>query len=252
MHSQINYGYPWWLSYGHLVIALLAIAVFLVAWRLRWHWIFRAVIGVVAVWALSAFLAVHFLFDVNRPGTLPTAAFLQSGTGRVLDLGAGTGRSSIMVLEERPQCTLVAFDEFGRSYEMHFGGSGTGQQKLLENLRLAGVDSRAEIRQGDMRQLPFEPSSFDAVITAYAIDHLGAKGRKETLAEASRVLKPNGEFLMMVVYKDPVLLYTFGPLLVHMRGGNAEYWDKMLNEAGFDVVENGVKPGTLYVLARKR
>ena len=35
--------------------------------------------------------------------------------GRVLDLGAGTGRSSIMVLTERPQATLVASDLFGPS-----------------------------------------------------------------------------------------------------------------------------------------
>jgi hypothetical protein len=35
-----------------------------------------------------------------------------------------------------------------------------------------------------------------------------------------------------------------------MRG--AGRWTELLNEAGFDVVEQGTRPATLYFLARKR
>ena len=37
----------------------------------------------------------------------------------------------IMVLESRPQATLVAFDLFGESFDRHFGRSETPQQRLL-------------------------------------------------------------------------------------------------------------------------
>src|SRR6185295_17844571 len=116
--------------------------------------------------------------------------FFRSGTGRVLDLGAGTGRSSIMVLAARPQANLVALDLFGDSFEHHFGNSETPQQKLLTNLKLAGVDQRATIQTADMRKLPYEAASFDAVVSAYAIDHLNRQGSDETLLEAARVIKP--------------------------------------------------------------
>ena len=132
---------------------------------------------------------------------LPDAA--GAGTGKVLDLGAGTGRSSIMVLAERPQTTLVALDLFADSFDSHFGHGETPQQRLLTNLKAAGVDKRVTIETADMRKLPFEPASFDGIISCYAIDHLRREGVTQTLAEASRVLKPSGEFLLMIVGKDP-------------------------------------------------
>ena len=49
--------------------------------------------------------------------------------GVVLDLGAGTGRSSIMVLLERPGVTLVASDLFGASFNQHFGSGQRPQDR---------------------------------------------------------------------------------------------------------------------------
>ena len=49
----------------------------------------------------------------------------------------------------------------------------TGQERLLSNLKAAGVEQRATIQTGDMRKLPFEAATFDAVVSTYAVDHLG-------------------------------------------------------------------------------
>jgi hypothetical protein len=97
------------------------------------------------LWSSTAFLIQRFVLDINGVPELPTQSFLRSGTGRVLDMGAGTGRSSIMVLESRPQATLVAMDLFGRSFEQHFGLSPNPQQRLLANLEAAGVGQRTMI-----------------------------------------------------------------------------------------------------------
>ena len=37
MHSQINFGYPWALSYGHLVLAAGIAAVFGLGWFFHWR-----------------------------------------------------------------------------------------------------------------------------------------------------------------------------------------------------------------------
>src|SRR5262249_3550801 len=83
----------------------------------------------------AAFLVARLVLDVNGRPLLPTQSFLRSGVGRVLDIGAGTGRSSIMVLESRPQATLVALDLFAESFEQHFGRGESPQQRLLAQLK---------------------------------------------------------------------------------------------------------------------
>src|SRR5712691_6526252 len=77
----------------------------------------RVLIGAVTLWSLAAFLVARFALDVNGRLPLPTHRFLVSGAGRVLDMGAGTGRSSLMVLEARPHTTVDALDLFAESYE---------------------------------------------------------------------------------------------------------------------------------------
>ncbi len=254
MHSaaaSLDFGYPWWLSYGHLVIFAGALAAWLVAHRLRWRkWIVLP-LAALTLWSGAAFLVARFVLNFDGRGSLPTEAFLASGAEKVVDLGAGTGRSTIMLLEARPEVRAVALDLFGDSYRMHFGPDGSPQERLLANLKAAGVEQRATVETGDMRALPFEDASFDAAISAYAIDHLGRDGSKKALAEAARVVKPGGEFLLMVVGNDPWVMFAFGPALLHGNRGDA-WWRSAMEEAGFEVVEAGRRPATIYVLGRRK
>jgi ubiquinone/menaquinone biosynthesis C-methylase UbiE len=251
MNAQLDFGYPWWLSYGHLTVAGLTALLMVAGFARRWSKVLMLLLGLVGLWSAAAFFAARFVLDINGRASLPTQSFLTSGTGRVLDIGAGTGRSSIMVLEARPQTTLVALDLFGESYKRHFGSKKSPEETLVANLASAGVRDRATVRTGDMRQLPFAPAEFDAIVSSYAIDHLNSKGVQQSLGEAARVLKPNGEFLLMVIGQDPWLRFTFGPLLAHAGIHGAEWWTSRLGEAGFQVLEQGMRPATLYLLARK-
>jgi SAM-dependent methyltransferase len=251
MPSQLDFGYPWWLSYGHLLLAAVTVSLLLLGHKRRWSKWVMILAGIVALWSTAGFLVVRFVIDINGRPPLPTESFLRSGTGRVLDIGAGTGRSSIMVLHARPQTTLVALDLFGRSFEQHFGRSESPQQRLWANLKAAGVDQRATVQAGDMRRLPFEPAAFDAIVSSYAIDHLNRDGIKQSLAEAARVLKPGGEFLLMVIGKEPWMQFAFGPLLMHGGPRGPDWWSQRLQEAGFEVLEHGTRPLTLYLLARR-
>src|SRR5262245_4713528 len=170
LEAQLAFGYPWWLSYGHLVIALISVSLLLLGRKGRWPKGLMLLLGVLILWSAAAFLIVRFYININGRASLPSQNFLRSGTGRVLDMGAGTGRSSIMVLEARPRATLVALNLFGDSYVQHFGRGENPQLKLLTNLKAAGVERRATVETGDMRKLPFEPGAFDAIVSSYAID----------------------------------------------------------------------------------
>jgi SAM-dependent methyltransferase len=250
-NSALDFSYPWWLSYGHIVILAPAAALLFLGWKRRWgKWTMRA-LALLAIWSCAAIAVTRFVININQPPELPTASFLRSGKGRVLDIGAGTGRSSIMVLQARPEATLVASDLFGESFQHHFGSGPSPQDKLRANLAAAGVAQRAAIETADMRKLPFEPASFDAVVSAYAMDHLNRQGSDEALAEAARVLKPGGDFLLILVENDRWTRFAFGPLLSHGGTRGAGWWTEHVRQAGFEVTEQGAKPMTLYLLARK-
>src|SRR5436305_593480 len=96
--TRIDFGYPWWLSYGHLIIIAAAVSFLLLGYARSWSKWPMLLAGALAAWSIAAFLSARFVLDVNGRPSLPTQGFLPSGTGRVLDMGAGTGRSSIMVL----------------------------------------------------------------------------------------------------------------------------------------------------------
>src|SRR6185436_10538927 len=113
---------------------------------------------------------------------------------------------------------------------------GDPQAKLMAKLRAAGVEQRATTQAGDMRKLPFEPAGFDAIVSSYAIDHLNGEGVRQSLAEAARVLKPGGEFLLILIGKDPWLKFSFGPLLAHGGIRGEEWWTSRLEEASFEIV----------------
>ena len=72
--------------------------------------------GVLALWAIGGAIIIHGPLRFSRPVALPTERFLPSGSGRVLDAGAGSGRSTLMVLLSRPGATVVALDRFSGYY----------------------------------------------------------------------------------------------------------------------------------------
>jgi ubiquinone/menaquinone biosynthesis C-methylase UbiE len=249
--GSIDYGYPWWLSYGHLPILIVALAIGFLGYARKWSKAAMLFVGALVLWSGAALLIERFVINVNGRPSLPTQSFLASGAGRVLDIGAGTGRSSIMVLEARPRTTLVALDLFGQSFDQHFGKGEAPQDRLLANLKAAGVDQRATIATADMRKLPFEPAAFEAVVSAYAIDHLNRQGTDQALAEAARVLKPGGELLLMIIANEKWAKFAFGPLLSHGGPRGSTWWTTHVQQAGFQILEQGTRPLTFYLLARR-
>ena len=247
MFTSYEFGYSWFIGYGLGVpLALAAVIAALTVWR-RWpRWI-GVVAGVVMAWALVGLVLINVAFGINSPMELPTERFLASGRGRVLDVGAGSGRAAIGVLLARPAATVVGVD----IYRGYWGIDDNTPERFMRNARLAGVVERAEARVGDARDLPFGDASFDAVVSSYAIDHLSGDGKLKALAEAARVLEPGGELLLLIVHADWMTWLVSPHAIAHHPRQDPARWRAMLEEAGFAIEEEGTVPATLYWLARK-
>ena len=179
-----DFGYTWSLRYAMLVPLVLAGGLAGVAvWRSWSRWLYIPML-LVAGWAAASVVILNAMLNV--PMTLPTERFLTSGSGRVLDVGAGAGRAAIGVLLARPNTTAMGVD----IYSGYWGIDENTPERFMRNARIAGVAERADARVGDMRKLPFADGEFDAVVSSYAIDHLRREERPNAIAEVARVLKP--------------------------------------------------------------
>ena len=244
---KYDFGYTWYLGYGLAVpLALAAAVVGLALWR-RWpRWV-TVIAGIVSIWALVGLFLINIAWGINTPMELPAPRFLASGAGRVLDAGAGSGRAAVGVLLARPKATVTGLD----IYSGYWGIDDNTPERFMNNARIAGVADRADTRTGDMRDMPFHDGEFDAVVSSYALDHLRRDDLVKGLSEVARVLKPRGEFLVLIVNPDWVTSVFAPPIAHHPRPDRAR-WRSLLEQAGLSVVEEGMKPATLYFLAQKR
>lgn len=248
MFTAYEFGYPWFVSYGLAVPLVLAGAFGAVAvWRGWPRWL-AMVAAVVALWASAGLLITNVAYGLNRPLELPTPRFLASGTGRVLDVGAGSGRAAVGVLLARPRATVTGLD----IYQGSWGINDNTPERFMTNARIAGAADRAEARTGDMRDLPFKDGEFDAVISSYAIDHLRRDGIVKAIAQVNRVLRSHGEFLVMIVNADWLAKLVSPHAIGHHPPQDPARWRAFLEEGGFAIEEEGKQPGTLYFLAKKQ
>jgi SAM-dependent methyltransferase len=246
-----DFGYSWPFTRGHFVVFLLFGAVAAISlWRGWPRWL-TALTSFLGVWGLAGALVMHYAIQISSPVTMPTERFLSAGAGNVVDLGAGSGRATLMVLTSRPRTTVTGLDR----YTGYYGIDDNTPDRLRANARIAGVEDRLQVRVGDMRELPFKDGEFDGALSVAAMDHLSRNDIPLALSETARVLKPGGEFLFVTINSDFWVKLAV-PMALHGHGywswkGDEDLWRGRLTTAGFDVVEVGTRPAELYFLAKK-
>ena len=145
-------------------------------------------------------------------------------SGAVLELGVGTGRNLALYPAD---VALTAVDV-----------APSMLNRARARARRLGID--VTFVQADMRALPFETASFDAVVTScvfcsVAEPHAG-------LAEARRVLKPGGHLRMLEHQRPepPALGWVFdrlNPLAVRLTGANLNReTQRLVEDVGFSFV----------------
>jgi ubiquinone/menaquinone biosynthesis C-methylase UbiE len=108
----------------------------------------------------------------------------------ILDAPGGFGRHSIPLAEAGYRATTI----------------DRSPVQLEEGRRRAGEAEWPRFVQADIRELPFEDESFDAVLNLFSsIGYRGEEGDRQMLAEFLRVLRPGRALLIETMHRDRLM-----------------------------------------------
>src|SRR5262245_46346254 len=151
--------------------------------------------------AMAAIYARPDLYDMEHEGTSDRDArfladlLVRVRPRRVLELACGSGRITFTLAEALPKAEIVGVDS---SIEM------LGQAAAARNDAESSIRQRVSFVKGDMRDWPGSGSTFDAVVIGCcSVSHLlTLDDRRRTWANAFRVLRPGGAFILDVRVPD--------------------------------------------------
>jgi len=101
-------------------------------------------------------------------------------SGRVLELGCGTGKLQV-ALAQQPGAPLA------------FGLDASPQMLALSAHKLARAGLPSRLTRAAAQALPFAPSSLDSIVATFPTDYILEPA---TLAEIGRVLRPGGRLVV--------------------------------------------------------
>jgi arsenite methyltransferase len=117
------------------------------------------------------------------------------GDERVLDIGCGHGLLLIGAAKHLTTGKAIGIDPWVQIDQADNSAAAT-----LRNVELEGVSERAEVRNGDARDLPFDDASIDIVLSSWTLHFiLDPDERAQALKEIERVLKPGGRAVLIDV-----------------------------------------------------
>ena len=96
--------------------------------------------------------------------------------------------------------------------------------------------------QGDAENMPFEDASFDVVLSTHVIEHLTNPQR--VIDEMLRVLKPGGRLMIIgpawewPLQSPPSCKQRSKSLWWRIRWSTGRFWRLLVNDPGFDMIEN--------------
>lgn len=145
--------------------------------------------------------------------TLPTSAIVDrlrdlGATGRMLDLGTGGGQITIGVAQAFEQINIVGVDLAPIMLDM-----------ARDRVADAGLAARVTLELADVKALPYENGTFDAVFSNTILHHIPEP--LAMLREAWRVLRPGGVLVIRDLFRPAnqaaldALLDTHAPLSVN-------------------------------------
>lgn len=151
-------------------------------------------IGLLGLFVATAFLTSTRVMEFRQIDSLLDSVDW-NGVESILDVGRSPGLLLIGAAKRVPEAKAVGVDTWQSRVE-----SGSRPERALENARIEGVTERVEVKDGDVRNLPFEDSIFDVVLSRAVLRNLkGKEERERAIEEIMRVLKPSGQVGLILV-----------------------------------------------------
>jgi demethylmenaquinone methyltransferase/2-methoxy-6-polyprenyl-1,4-benzoquinol methylase len=133
-----------------------------------------------------------------------------SSNEKILDICTGTGDLAIKFAEQGNE--VIGIDLSKDMIDV------AGRKNKLENLKFITADAT---------KLPFDNNSFDAVTSSFGLHEMPKSVMLEVLREVKRVLKNNGEFIIVDFYKDQTLFFKLAYPLVKLF--ECRYYNDFIN-----------------------
>lgn len=139
-------------------------------------------------------LSKHYDFFVDalfvgRQLQKKSLAFLDlEGSSSFLDVGCGTGTLALLAKQQHPALEVNAVDP-GESV-IGVAREKAAKSKTVVNFSVCGAE-----------ELPFEDKSMDTITSSLAFHHMPTEIKRRALSEIHRVLKDDGQFLLVDIGK---------------------------------------------------
>jgi len=106
--------------------------------------------------------------------------FTENGCQRILDLGCGTGRHTVLLADEK--CEVYGCDFSQKAIDM-----------------ISQLISDGHFSCCDMAALPYEDEFFDALLCHHVLQHGMSNDVQQAICEIKRVLRPGGYLALTVI-----------------------------------------------------
>ena len=168
------------------------------------------------------------------------------GNEYVLDVGSGTGRTSVQIAKRLTTGRLVGIDIWD-TMEL----SGNSPERAYKNAEIEGVKAKVDFKFGNVLEIPFNDDIFDIVTCSSVLNNLpGEKNRVKALKEIFRVLKPGGKCMLLEPLRNLRMFFAFTPFAFYQLG-KSEHWEKYAKTAGFSKVRFHIEKGSgIFILEK--
>jgi ubiquinone/menaquinone biosynthesis C-methylase UbiE len=158
--------------------------------------------------------------------------------GTVVDVGAGTGTLPIAIAARRPDARVIAVD---------------GDPEVIGRAKDKGGSDQVDWRQGLANETGLGSDSAGVVLMSLLLHHLERDAKIAALAEALRLLAPEGHLVVADWGKPSSLLPRAGFLALRTLDGFSNTADhargrlaQVLIDAGFEAPVNTLRLATVW------
>lgn len=151
------------------------------------------------------------------------------GSGRVLDVGCGSGLLGIRCVKSFENAHVTGIDYWGPAWDY-------SQKLCSDNARLEGVSDKCVFKKGDANKLEFNDESFDALISNLVFHEVrNEKNKLKLLLESLRVLKKGGKFAIIDLFENKKLYGDMDRLIEGLKraGVSDVHYDKDIKNLPF-------------------